>query len=66
MNVKVNGKALIIFRGATVRDAVLRHFAKCDIDKELIGQAVVCDKWGHVIGKDATLSEGQEISYKIE
>lgn len=66
MKVIVNGKELVIFRGATVNDAVLRHFAKCDIDKDLIGQVVACDKWGHVIGKETTLSAGQEISYKIE
>lgn len=66
MNVRVNGQEVAVFQGATVRDAVLRHFAKADIDKGLISRVEVFDKWGHSIGSDATLADQQEITYKIK
>ena len=63
MRIKVNEKTIVIFKGATARDALLRYFARCDIDRSLVKQAVIYDKWGHTIGHDSPLSDNQEITF---
>ena len=63
MRIIVNEKPIVIFKGATARDALLRYFARCDIDRRLAKQAVIYDKWGHVISPDSPLSDNQEISF---
>ena len=63
MNIKVNGKSIVIFKGATARDALLRYFARCDIDRRLAKDAVIYDKWGHTISPDSPLTNNQEITF---
>lgn len=66
MNIKVNGKPIVIFKGATARDALLRYFARCDIDRRQVKQAVIYDKWGHTISPDSPLSNNQEITFSTD
>ena len=63
MKVKVNGKAIVLFRSATVRDALVRFFARCDIERSQVSKAVVYDQWGHEIDLDAPLHNDQEITF---
>ncbi len=66
MRVKVNDKSIVLFRGASVRDALVRFFARCDIERSQITKATVYDQWGHEIDLDAPLNNGQEITFKWE
>ncbi len=66
MIVYVNGQAVSVFQGATALDALLRHFAKCDIDRRMAAKAVICDQWGHVIGPDSPLRAEQSITYQLK
>ena len=66
MDVHVNGQTVIVFQGATALDALLRYFAKCDIDRRMAQKAVIYDQWGHIIGHDSPMRDNQVISYKMQ
>ena len=64
MKVKVNRRTLELFEGARVENALLRYFTVKKLDKKLIDQVEVHDAYGHVIGHDAPLSDGQKITFE--
>ncbi len=66
MTITVNNKKYRLFRGATVKDALLRVFTREGRDRNLLDTVETYDKWGHEIDLDATLNEGSEISYQIK
>ena len=62
----MNGKTIVLFRSATVRDALVRFFTRCDIERSQVSKATVFDQWGHEIDLDAPLSNDYEITFKLE
>ncbi len=64
MKVKVNRRTVEIFEGARVRDAVLRYLVLRKMDLKLAQDFQAEDAWGHAIGADAPLSDGQTIKIK--
>ena len=64
MKVKVNRRMVDIFDGARVRDAALRYLVLRKMDVKLLEKAEAQDAYGHVIGMDAPLSDGQTIKLK--
>ena len=66
MKVKVNRTEIDIFEGARSRDALLRYLVRRRLSKSLIDRGPVQDAWGHEIGLDAPLHEGQTIKFKIK
>ena len=64
MKIKVNTRTLQIIEGACVKNALLRYFSVKKLDKNLIDQVEVHDAYGHVIGHDAPLSDGQKITFE--
>jgi hypothetical protein len=64
MKVKVNRRTIEIFDGAKVRQALLRYFTIRKMDLKLVEQLEVYDAYGHQIGLDSPLSEGQAIKFK--
>lgn len=64
MTVKVNRRMVELFEGARVRDAVLRYLVLRKMNVKLYQTAMVEDEWGHEIGEDAPLHDGQVIKVK--
>ena len=64
MKIKVNRRIVELFEGARTRDAVLRYLVLRKMDVKLLEQAVVEDAYGHLVGKDAPLSDGQTLKVK--
>ena len=64
MNVQVNRTVIEIFEGAQVQHAVLRYLVRRRLSKSLLTQGRIFDAWGHEIGLDAPLHEGQTIKFK--
>ena len=64
MKVKVNRKTIEIFDGAKARQALLRYFTIRKMDLKLVENLEVYDAYGHQIGLDAPLSDGQAIKFK--
>ena len=65
MKVTVNRTTVDLFEGARVQDAVLRYCVRRKIKPALARTASVFDAYGHQIGLDAPLHEGQTIKCKI-
>ncbi len=66
MRIKVNNHEVVIFQGATVKDALLKSFSRDDIDKALINSVEAYDQWGHEIGLDSPLKPDQTITYQFK
>ncbi len=66
MRIKVNNQEVVIFQGATVKDALLKSFSRDDIDKALINSVEAYDQWGHEIGLDSPLKPDQTITYQFK
>lgn len=64
MKVKVNRRTLDLFEGARVQNALLRYFTVKKLDKGLLGSVIVRDAYGHELGHDAPLSDGQHIIFE--
>ena len=65
MIVKVNKEEVRIFKGATAKHAILKYILKKKMDASAIDNIKVFDKFGHEIGDDSPLKEGQSITFKI-
>lgn len=65
MKVKVNRRTLDLFEGARVQNALLRYFTVKKLDKQLISDLTVRDAYGHELGHDAPLSDGQQITFDL-
>ena len=60
MIIKVNGRTIELFAGASVGDAIRRHSREAW--RNVRGKrAFVFDAWGNEIALDGALSEGDEI-----
>lgn len=66
MKIIVNRTPVEVFEGARSRDALLRYCILRHLDRSLIERGTVYDTWGHEIGLDAPLREGQTIKIKIK
>ena len=66
MKVTVNRTTVDIFEGAKSQHAVLRYLAHRRLAKSLLTDGRVYDSYGHEIGLDAPLREGQTIKFKIK
>lgn len=66
MKVKVNRTTVELFEGAQVRQALLRYCVQRKYKLSLVEQAEPYDAWGHRIGLDSPLREGQIIKCKIK
>jgi hypothetical protein len=60
MQIKVNGRAIEIFSGAKVVDA-LRRYSPAEWTRVRKGQKKVCDRHGHEVGLDGELIGGEEL-----
>jgi hypothetical protein len=65
MKVKVNRRTLELFDGAKVQNALLRYFTVKKLDKRLLDSVEVHDTYGHVIGHEAPLADGQTILFDL-
>ena len=65
MRITVNDKKIIIFQGATVKDALLRLFSKNGISRDTLMQVTAYDQWGHELDLDSPLREDTAITYEI-
>ena len=65
MRITVNNQEVVLFHGATVRDALNRLFVKNGISRDIMAYVVVYDKWGHEIDLDASLGPDAAITYEI-
>ncbi len=65
MKVNVQEKEIVLFCGATVKDALLRYFTKCDMRRDIINHVQVKDQWGHELDLDAPLSDEQYLTFSI-
>ena len=66
MKVQVNRTVVDIFDGAKSQHAVLRYLVHRRLAKPLLKTGRIQDAWGHDIGLDAPLHEGQIIKFKIK
>ena len=66
MKVQVNRTLVEIFDGAKSQHAVLRYLVQRRLSKSLLTKGRVFDAYGHEIGLDAPLREGQTIKFKIQ
>jgi hypothetical protein len=60
MLIKVNGRAIEIFSGAKVVDA-LRRFSPAECKRVRTGARKVCDRHGHEVALDGELNGGEEL-----
>ena len=65
MKVQVNRTIVDIFDGAKSQHAVLRYLVHRHLPRTLLGQGRIQDAYGHEIGLDAPLHEGQIIKFKV-
>ena len=65
MKVQVNRTVVDIFDGAQSQHAVLRYLAHRRLPQALLRQGHIQDAYGHEIGLDAPLHEGQIIKFKL-
>ena len=63
MQVTVNGQAIEIFAGATVRDA-LRKYSRDEWTLVRKNEKIVSDRCGHEVGLDGELAGGEELVTK--
>ena len=66
MKVQVNRTVVEIFDGAKSQHAVLRYLVQRRLPQALLGLGQIQDAYGHEIGQDAPLHEGQIIKFKIK
>ena len=66
MKVQVNRTVVDIFDGAKSQHAVLRYLVHRRLAKSLLKTGRIQDAWGHDIGLDAPLHEGQISKFKIK
>jgi len=64
MKVQVNRTVVEIFDGAKAQHAVLRYLVHRRLPQALLRQGHILDAYGHEIGSDAPLREGQIIKFK--
>ena len=65
MKVQVNRTTVDIFDGAKAQHAVLRYLVLRRRPRTLLKQGRIQDAYGHDIGLDAPLHEGQIIKFKV-
>ena len=65
MNVTVNRTKVEIFEGAQAQHAVLRYLVHRHLAQAWLKRGRIQDAYGHQIGLDAPLREGQIIKFKI-
>jgi len=65
MKVQVNRTTVDIFDGAKAQHAVLRYLVQRRRPRMLLKQGRIQDAYGHDIGLDAPLHEGQIIKFKV-
>ena len=65
MKVQVNRTVVEIFDGAKAQHAVLRYLVQRRRPRTLLKQGRIQDAYGHDIGLDAPLHEGQIIKFKV-
>ncbi|MBP5229787.1 MAG: hypothetical protein J6Z32_06560 [Bacteroidales bacterium] len=65
MIVKVNNEEVRIFKGASVKHALLRYILRIKADVSNIEKLQVKDCKGHQIDQDAPLKEGDSITVKL-
>ncbi len=65
MKVTVNRTTVELFEGARSQHAVLRYLVHRRLGAAKLGQGRIYDAYGHEIGPDAPLREGQIIKFKI-
>ena len=65
MKVNVMEKEIVLFYGASVRDALLRYFTKFDIRRDVIESVTAKDQWENVLDLDVPVSDGQNITFSL-
>ena len=65
MQVFVNDKCIVIFKGAKIKDAVARYCIKMNLSPEESRGASIRDAQGHTVGEDALIAESQQIFVEI-
>lgn len=66
MNVTVNRTKIEIFEGAQAQHAVLRYLVRRRLSQSWLKRGRIQDAYGHEIGLDAPLREGQTIKFKVQ
>ncbi|MBR4524460.1 MAG: hypothetical protein IKP15_02795 [Bacteroidales bacterium] len=66
MNVTVNRTKIEIFEGAQAQHAVLRYLVRRRLSQSWLKRGRIQDAYGHEIGLDAPLREGQIIKFKVQ
>ena len=64
MKIRVNRTVVEIFDGAKSQHAVLRYLVHRRLGAAKLHQGRIYDAYGHEIGLDAPLREGQTIKFK--
>ena len=65
MRVTVNRTTVELFEGARSQHAVLRYLVHRRLSQALLKQGRIQDAYGHEIGLDAPLHEGQIIKFTV-
>ena len=66
MNVTVNRTKVEIFEGAQAQHAVLNYLVRRRLAQSWLRRGRIQDAYGHEIGLDAPLREGQIIKFKLQ
>lgn len=66
MNVTVNRTKIEIFEGAQAQHAVLHYLVRRRLSQSWLKRGRIQDAYGHEIGLDAPLREGQIIKFKVQ
>jgi hypothetical protein len=62
MRIKINGKTISLFSGATAADAVRKYLLADGRKAGLRSIPPIQDRFGHEVAPDGELSEGDELS----
>lgn len=66
MRIKINGKTISLFSGATAADAVRKHLLATGRESRLRRIPPIRDRFGHDVAPDGELSEGDELTFEIK
>jgi hypothetical protein len=66
MRIKINGKTISLFSGATAADAVRKYFLAAGREADIRRIPPIRDRFGHDVAPDGEISEGDELSIGIK
>jgi len=66
MRIKINGKTVSLFSGATAADAVRKYLLAAGREAGIRRIPPIRDGFGHDVAPDGELSEGDELAFEMK